>query len=178
MQLNYWAVWYWFTLRENCPYSEFFRYFSPYSVWVQENTNQNNSEYGYISSSVTWSRFTWCQTWIMEVEMVGMCRKLTANIVSKTVKTLLRRQVPKPFSVTENWCNFTYYIFRIRNKFFSYAMASNIVKSIYDHRMTFCTGIEQCSPLSTNRLQTCSKNISRVAVKFNIRWNLNFYFHF
>ena len=58
-------------LREKCPYSELFwsvisrirtefgeiRSISPYSVRMWENTDQNNSEYGYFSRSV-------CQKWV------------------------------------------------------------------------------------------------------------------
>ena len=54
------------TLRKKCPYSELFwsvfsriqseygekRSISPYSVRMQENTVQNNSEYGHFSRSV------------------------------------------------------------------------------------------------------------------------------
>ena len=53
-------------LREKCPYSElfwsaFFRFrteygeilhISPYSIWIQENTDQNNSKYGQFLCSV------------------------------------------------------------------------------------------------------------------------------
>ena len=54
------------SLREKCPYSEFFWFsFSlirteysemlrifPYSVWMRENTDQKNSEYGHFSRGV------------------------------------------------------------------------------------------------------------------------------
>ena len=33
-------------MRKQCPYSELF---SPYSVRIRENANQNNSEYGHFS---------------------------------------------------------------------------------------------------------------------------------
>ena len=42
------------TLRKKCPYSELFWSASPYSVRMQENADQNNSEYGHFSRSVTW----------------------------------------------------------------------------------------------------------------------------
>ena len=56
-----------FTLRKKCPYSELFwsafsrirtEYgeilrISPYSVRMQENTDQNNSEYGHFSGNVS-----------------------------------------------------------------------------------------------------------------------------
>ena len=56
----------WLTLREKCPYSELFwstfsrirtEYgeilrISPYSVRMQENADQNNSEYGHFLRSV------------------------------------------------------------------------------------------------------------------------------
>ena len=59
------------TLREKCPYSEFFwsvfsriwtEYgeilsFSPYSVQVQENTDQKNSEYVHVSCGIILHRF-------------------------------------------------------------------------------------------------------------------------
>ena len=58
--------WKWFSLREKCPYSELFwsvfssirtgygdtRSFSPYSVWMRENTEQNTSEYVHFLRSV------------------------------------------------------------------------------------------------------------------------------
>ena len=53
-----------FTLREKCPYSEFIRSIfscirneygetSPYSLRMQENTDQKNSKYGHSSHSVS-----------------------------------------------------------------------------------------------------------------------------
>ena len=59
-----------FTLRKKCPYPELFWFvfsrilteygelwiISPYSVRIRENTNQNNSEYGYFLCSVNFSR--------------------------------------------------------------------------------------------------------------------------
>ena len=53
-----------YTLRESCPYSEIFwsvfshirteyRPVSPYSVRMQENTDQKNSKYGHFSRSDT-----------------------------------------------------------------------------------------------------------------------------
>ena len=60
-----------FTLREKCPYSEFFwsvlslvrtEYgeilnISPYLVQIRENTDQKNSEYGHFSRSVNYNSF-------------------------------------------------------------------------------------------------------------------------
>ena len=60
---NFWLI----TLREKCPYLEFFwsvfsrsqtEYgeilrISPYSVQIRENTDQKNSDYGHLSHSVT-----------------------------------------------------------------------------------------------------------------------------
>ena len=57
------------TLREKCPYSGFFcsvfscflteygeiRSISLYSVWIRENRDQKNSEYGHFSRSVSFS---------------------------------------------------------------------------------------------------------------------------
>ena len=61
-----------FTLREKCPYSELFwsvlsrirtEYgkilrISPYSVQMQENADQNNSEYGHFLRSVRADKMT------------------------------------------------------------------------------------------------------------------------
>ena len=59
------------TLRQKCPYSEFFwsvfsriqteygelRSISPYSVQMWENTDQKNSEYGHFSSNGKLNKF-------------------------------------------------------------------------------------------------------------------------
>ena len=44
------------SLREKCPYSEFFR-FSPYSVRMRENADQKNSEYRHFLRSVYFNHF-------------------------------------------------------------------------------------------------------------------------
>ena len=63
-------------LREKCPYSEIFWFvfswilteygeihrISPYSVRIQENTNQKNSEYGHFSRSVNYCGMTFNQS--------------------------------------------------------------------------------------------------------------------
>ena len=60
-----------YSLREKCPYLEFFwsvfsyirteygeiLHASPYLAWIRENTNQKNSEYGHFSRSAL-SKFT------------------------------------------------------------------------------------------------------------------------
>ena len=62
------SVSYFFTLREKCPYWEFFwsvfchirteygeiRTISPYLVWMRENTDQKNSEYWHFSGCVNY----------------------------------------------------------------------------------------------------------------------------
>ena len=59
------------TLRKKCPYSEYvwsifsrlrtengeIRSISPYSVWMRENADQNNSEYVHFSSSLSLTLF-------------------------------------------------------------------------------------------------------------------------
>ena len=41
----------WITLHKKCSYSELFGVFSPYSVKMWKNTDQNNSEYRHFSRS-------------------------------------------------------------------------------------------------------------------------------
>ena len=92
------------TRREKCPYSEFFwpafsririEYgeilrISPYSVWMRENTDQKNSEYGHFSFIVTWqdlnplsinrtewqNKLKWSTNWLsMFDHLVGLAVK-------------------------------------------------------------------------------------------------------
>ena len=83
------------TLRKKCPCSELFwsafsciwtEYgeilsISPYSVRLRENADQNNSEYGYFSSSIRkWSKLIACQKFNFEViDLVIRMRKFPKN---------------------------------------------------------------------------------------------------
>ena len=75
--------WFWLciirTLREKCPYSEFFlsvffsirtKYgeilrISPYSVWMRENADKKDSEYGHFLRSVIFKLLNCCSTHIL-----------------------------------------------------------------------------------------------------------------